>query len=113
METLTHPEIEIDDRKSMESWQIESQLAEIGVPYIEVSWTDEYLIHDNLRNYFAEVIAKFSHIEIRTDTENQLLKDRQLKWIQLRRKYAFFDLAESQQLVIDLMGENKYLTTLL
>jgi hypothetical protein len=113
MATLTHSQVEIDNRKSMDSWQIKSQLAEIGVPYIEISWTDEYLIHDNLRNYFAEVGAKFSHIELRTDSENQLLKDKQLKWVELRRKYPFFDLAERQQLVINLMRENKYLATLL
>jgi hypothetical protein len=109
METLIRPEVEIDHRKSMESWQIESQLAEIGVPYIEVSWTDEFLIRENLQNYFAEVIAKFSHIKRKKGTESQSLKDKKLKWVELRDKYAFFDLAERQQLVIDLMKENKYL----
>ena len=113
MATLTHPEIEIDNRKSMESWQIESQLAEIGVPYIEVSWTDEFLIRENLQNYFAEVIAKFSHIKRKKGTESQSFKDKKLKWVELREKYAFFDLAERQQLVINLMKENKYLATLL
>jgi hypothetical protein len=113
METLIHHEIEIDNKKSMDSWQIESQLAEIGVPYIEVSWTDEFLIRENLQNYFAEVIAKFSHIKRKTGTESQSLKDRKLKWAELREKYAFFDLAERQQLVINLMKENKYLSTLL
>jgi hypothetical protein len=113
METLIHPEVEIDNRKSMESWQIESQLAEIGVPYIEVSWTDEFLIRENLQNYFAEVIAKFSHIKRKKGTESQSLKDKKLKWAELREKYAFFDLAERQQLVINLMKENKYLSTLL
>ena len=113
METLTHIEVEIDNRKSMDSWQIESQLAEIGVPYIEVSWTDEFLIRENLQNYFAEVIAKFSHIKRKKGTESQSLKDRKLKWAELREKYAFFDLAERQQLIINLMTENKYLSTLL
>jgi hypothetical protein len=111
METLTHPEIEIDNRKSMESRQIESQLAEIGVPFIEVSWTDEFLIHDNLRNYFVEVISKFSHIERKKGIETQSMKNRKLKWIELQREYAFFDLAERQQLVINLMKENKYLAS--
>jgi hypothetical protein len=113
MATLTHSEVEIDKRNSMDSWQIESQLAEIGVPYIEVSWTDEFLIRENLQNYFAEVIAKFSHIKRKKGTESQSLKDRKLKWADLREKYAFFDLAERQQLVINLMKENKYLSTLL
>jgi hypothetical protein len=113
METLTHLEIEIDHRKSMDSWQIESQLAEIGVPYIEVSWTDEFLIRENLQNYFAEVIAKFSHIKRKKVTETQAMKNRKLGWVELREKYAFFDLAERQQLVINLMKENKYLATLL
>ncbi len=113
MTTLTHPEIKIDNRKSMDSWQIESQLTEIGVPYIEISWTDEFLIRENLQNYFAEVIAKFSHIKRKIGTESQLLKDRKLMWIELREKYAFFDLAERQQLVINLMKENKYLANLM
>jgi hypothetical protein len=97
----------------MDSGQIESQLTEIGVPYIEISWTDEFLIRENLQNYFAEVIAKFSHIKRKKGTETQLLKDKKLKWAELREKYAFFDLAERQQLVINLMKENKYLSTLL
>ena len=113
METLTHPEIDIDNRKSMDSWQIESQLAEIGVPYIEVSWTDEFLIRENLQNYFAEIIAKFSHIKRKKGTETQSMKNRKLEWAELREKYVFFDLAERQQLVINLMKENKYLSTLL
>lgn len=113
METLTHPEVGIDNRKSMDLEQIESQLAEIGVPFIEISWTDEFLIRENLQNYFAEVIAKFSHIKRKQGTESQSLKDRKLKWVELREKYAFFDLAERQQLVINLMKENKYLSTLL
>ena len=113
METLTHPEVEIENRKSMDSWQIESQLAEIGVPYIEISWTDEFLIRENLQNYFAEVIAKFSHIKRKNGKESQALKNKKLTWIELREKYAFFDIAERQQLVINLMKENKYLSTLL
>ena len=113
METLTHPEVEIENRKSMDSWQIESQLAEIGVPYIEISWTDEFLIRENLQNYFAEVIAKFSHIKRKKGTETQAMKNRKLEWAKLRKKYAFFDLAERQQLIINLMTENKYLSTLL
>lgn len=113
METLAHPEVGIDNRKSMNLEQIESQLTEIGVPFIEISWTDEFLIRENLQNYFAEVIAKFSHIKRKKGTESQSLKDRKLKWAKLREKYAFFDLAERQQLVINLMKENKYLATLL
>jgi hypothetical protein len=113
METLLQSKLEIDSRKPMDSWQIESQLAEIGVPFIEISWTDEFLIRENLQNYFAEVIAKFSHIKRKKGTESQSLKDRKLKWAKLREKYAFFDLAERQQLVINLMKENKYLATLL
>ena len=113
METLTHPEVEIENRRSMDSWQIESQLAEIGVPYIEVSWTDEFLIRENLQNYFAEVIAKFSHIKRKSGIDSKLLKDKKIIWTKLRDKYAFLDLAERQQLIINLMKENKYLSTLL
>ena len=113
METLIATEVTTTQKKSLETWQIESQLAEIGVPYIEISWTDEFLMAENLQNYFAEVIAKFSHIKRKQGTESQSLKDRKLKWAELREKYAFFDLDERQQLVINLMKENKYLSTLL
>lgn len=113
MELLTRLKERVDDRKSMDSKQIESQLAEMGIPYIPISWTDEFLISENLQNYFAEVIAKFSHIKRKRGTESHSLNNRKLEWIKLNKEYPFLNLAQSQQLVINLMKENKYLSTLL
>ena len=113
METLVDDKVETVSRKSLESWQIESQLAEIGVPYIPISWTDGFLMAENLQNYFAEVIAKFSHIKRKDGVEKVELKNKKLKWINLRNQYPFFDFSEKQQLLINLMTENKYLSTLL
>ncbi len=114
METLIHPEIEIDNRKSMDSWQIESQLAEIGVPYIEVSWTDSFLISENLQNYFADIIAAYSSLELQEENKEnpdlKKLKDWQnssLNIIHERRKYHQYNFIETQQLLLWLMKESK------
>ncbi len=114
MATLTHPEIKIDNRKSMDSWQIESQLAEIGVPYIEVSWTDSFLISENLQNYFADIIAGYSLLELQEENkENPDLKklreweNNSLAVIKEKRKYHHYNLKETQQLLLWLMKESK------
>jgi hypothetical protein len=114
MATLTHSEVEIDKRNSMESWQIESQLAEIGVPYIEVSWTDEFLIRENLQNYFAEIIAGYSLLELQEENKERpdfkKLKEWErisLKVIKEKRKYHQYNLKETQQLLLWLMKESK------
>lgn len=114
MATLTHPEIEIDNRKSMESWQIESQLAEIGVPYIEVSWTDSFLISENLQNYFAEIIAGYSLLELQEENKEKPnlkklkeLENSSLDIVHERRKYHQYNLKETQQLLLWLMKESK------
>jgi hypothetical protein len=114
MATLTHPEVEIDNRKSMDSWQIESQLAEIGVPYIEVSWTDSFLISENLQNYFAEIIAGYSMLELQEENKEKPNLKKLKEWensslevIQERRKYHNYNLKETQQLLLWLMKEIK------
>ena len=114
METLTHPEVEIENRKSMDSWQIESQLAEIGVPYIEVSWTDEFLIRENLQNYFAEVIAVYSLLELHEESKKSPNVKKLKEWadsssdmIHERRKYYQYNFEETQQLLLWLMKESK------
>jgi hypothetical protein len=66
MDTLTI-EKPTDERESFESWEIESQLAEIGVPYLSHSWQDEFLMAENLQNYFAEVIAGYSLLEMQEE----------------------------------------------
>ncbi len=114
MAPLTHPETEIDNRKSMESWQIESQLAEIGVPYIEVSWTDSFLISENLQNYFAEIIAGYSLLELQEENKEKPnlkklkeLENSSLDIVHERRKYHQYNLKETQQLLLWLMKESK------
>ena len=114
METLTHSEVEIENRKSMDSWQIESQLTEIGVPYIEVSWTDEFLIRENLQNYFAEVIAVYSLLELHEESKKSPNVKKLKEWadsssdmIHERRKYYQYNFEETQQLLLWLMKESK------
>jgi hypothetical protein len=114
METLTHPKIEIDNRKSMESWQIESQLAEIGVPYIEISWTDSFLISENLQNYFADIIAGYSLLELQEESKEKPNLKKLKEWenssldmIHERRKYHQYNFIETQQLLLWLMKESK------
>jgi hypothetical protein len=113
METVAENKVEYIPKQHLESWQIESQLAEIGVPYIPISWTDGFLMAENLQNYFAEVIAGFSHIKRKNGFESIELKEKRLKWIKLRSEYPFFDFSEKQQLLINLITEYKYLSTLL
>ena len=119
MTVKIHSDIEInkkrDSLKKEESleFSIESQLSEMGIPFNPISWTDRFLIAEDLQNYFAKVIAKFSHIKRKNGEESQALKDRKLIWIVLREKYAFFDLVQKQQLILNLLKENKYLSTLL
>ena len=114
METLTHPEVEIDNKKSMDLWQIESQLAEIGVPYIEVSWKDSFLISENLQNYFAEIIAEYALLELREESKESPNVKKLKEWadsssdmIHERRKYHQYNFEETQQLLLWLMKENK------
>ena len=114
METLTHPEVEIENRKSMDSWQIESQLAEIGVPYIEISWTDEFLIRENLQNYFAEIIAVYSLLELHEESKKSPNVKKLKEWadsssdmIHERRKYYQYNFEETQLLLLWLMKESK------
>ena len=120
MTVQIYPDIKINKKRnsfrkeeSLELSYIESQLSEMGIPFSPISWTDRFLIAEDLQNYFAKVIAKFSHIKRKNGEEIQSLKDRKLIWIELREKYAFFDLAQKQQLILNLMEENKYLSTLL
>ena len=119
MATLTHPEIEIDNRKSMEPWQIESQLAEIGVPYIEISWTDRFLIAEDLQNYFAKILAGYSLLESKEEEKenpdfNKLKKwdSISLKLIRERKRYYQYNLSQEQKLLLWLIKEYKMLEKL-
>lgn len=112
MVALTEKKLPKSD--SMDRQEIESQLAEIGVPFLPLSWDDEFLMAENLQNYFAEVIAQLSHICRESDKlmvfEKEDLKAKKIGWITLRNKYRQLDLSERQRILLDLIKENKYLS---
>ena len=99
---------------SMDRQEIESQLVEIGVPFLPLSWEDEFLMAENLQNYFAEVIARMSHIcrevEGLSQKESEDLKTKKISWITLRNEYRRLNLLERQNILLKLMKENKYLS---
>ena len=112
MVALTEKELPKSD--SMNWQEIESQLAEIGVPFLPLSWEDEFLMAENLQNYFAEVIARMSHIcrEVAglSQKESEELKVKKISWITLRNEYRRLNLQERQNILLKLMKENKYLS---
>lgn len=112
MVALTEKELPKSD--SMDWREIESQLAEIGVPFLHLSWEDEFLMAENLQNYFAEVIARMSHIcrEVAglSQKESEELKAKKISWIILRNEYRRLSLSERQNILLKLMKENKYLS---
>jgi hypothetical protein len=105
---------ETANRDSLDLWDIENELAAIGVPFWALSWDDEFLMAENLQNYFAEVIAQLSHICRESDKlmvfEKEDLKAKKIGWITLRNKYRQLDLSERQRILLDLIKENKYLS---
>ena len=50
--------------QSLELSYIESQLSEMGIPFTPISWTDRFLIAEKLQNYFAEILAGYSLLEL-------------------------------------------------
>lgn len=112
MVALTEKELPKSD--SMDWQEIESQLAEIGVPFLPLSWEDEFLMAENLQNYFAEVIARMSHVcrEVSGLSQKEIgdLKAKKISWITLRNEYRRLGLSERQSILLKLMQENKYLS---
>jgi|688.fasta_scaffold2281800_1 hypothetical protein len=112
MVALTEKKLPKSD--SMDRQEIESQLVEIGVPFLPLSWEDEFLMAENLQNYFAEVIARMSHIcrevEGLSQKESEDLKTKKISWITLRNEYRRLNLLERQNILLKLMKENKYLS---
>lgn len=112
MVALTEKELSKSD--SLDWHEIETQLAEIGVPFLPLSWEDEFLMAENLQNYFAEVIARLSHIcrEVKSlsQKEKDELKAKKINWITLRNKYRSLILSERQSILLKLMKENKNLS---
>lgn len=99
-------------KDSLDGSYIKNELDKIGLPFLPNSWEDEFLMAENLQNYFAEVIARFSYIrrtqEVSFDEET--LKKSKLNWLELRNTYHKFKFSAKQQLLLDLMKENKNLS---
>ncbi len=112
MVALTEKELPKND--SLDWWDIENELTEIRVPFLALSWNDEFLMAENLQNYFAEAIARLSHIcremQSLSEKEKEQLKAKKISWLNLRNKYRQLDLSERQRILLDLMKENKYLS---
>ena len=78
MTVQIYPDIEINKKndslkkeESLELSYIESQLSEMGIPFSPISWTDRFLIAEKLQNYFAEILAGYSLLELmEEDKEN-------------------------------------------
>lgn len=117
MVALTDKELPKSD--SMNWQEIESQLAEIGVPFLPLSWEDEFLMAENLQNYFAEVIAGYSLLELREEENQKIDEAKLIAWenasielIRERGKYFKYSLKERQVLLIRLMKEAKVIEKL-
>lgn len=114
---LTEKELPKSD--SMDWREIESQLAEIGVPFLHLSWEDEFLMAENLQNYFAEVIAGYSLLELKEEENENVDEAKLIAWenasielIRERNKYFKYSLKERQALLIRLMKEAKVIEKL-
>lgn len=69
MVALTEKELTKSD--SLDWQEIEHELTEIGVPFLPLSWKDEFLMAENLQNYFAEVIAGYSLLELEEESKEK------------------------------------------
>lgn len=126
MTVKIHSDIEINKKRdslkkeeSLEFSYIGSQLSEMGIPFSPISWTDTFLIAEKLQNYFAEILAGYSLLELmEEDKENpdankmKIWDDISLNVIRERKKYYQYNLQKEQQLLLWLMKEYKVLENL-
>ena len=126
MTVQMYPDIEINKKRdslkkeeSLELSYIESQLSEMGIPFSPISWTDRFLIAEKLQNYFAEILAGYSLLELmEEDNENpdvnkmEIWDSISLNVIRERKKYYQYNLQKEQQLLLWLMKEYKILENL-
>ncbi len=112
-------EIELAKSNSLDWHEIETELTEIGVPFLPLSWEDEFLIAENLQNYFAEVIAGCSLLELEEENKEKadiaklgVWEKISLTVIRERNKYFNYSLKERQKLLIWLMKEAKKIENL-
>jgi hypothetical protein len=128
MEMLIHPEIKIDKKRnflrreeSLELSYIESQLLKMGISFTPISWTDRFLIAEDLQNYFAEILASYSLLELMEEDKDKPDINKMEIWdgiclnvIRERKKYYQnnYNLQNEQQLLLWLMKEYKILENL-
>lgn len=126
MTVQIHSDIETNRKRdslkkeeSLELSYIESQLSEIGVPFSPISWTDRFLIAEKLQNYFAEILAGYSLLELMEEDKENPDVDKMEIWdgislnvIRERKKYYQYNLQKEQQLLLWLMKEYKILENL-
>jgi hypothetical protein len=105
--------------ESLEFSYIESQLSEMGIPFTPISWTDRFLIAERLQNYFAEILAGYSLLELMEEDKENPNIDKIEMWdsvslniIKERQKYYQYNLLKEQQLLLWLIKEYKILENL-
>ena len=105
--------------ESLELSYIENQLSEMGISFTPISWTDRFLIAERLQNYFAEILAGYSLLELmEEDKENpdvnkiEIWDNVSLNIIRERKKHYQYNLLKEQQLLLWLMKEYKILENL-
>ena len=128
MTVQIYPDIKIDKKRdslkkeeSLEFSYIESQLSEMGIPFSPISWTDRFLIAEDLQNYFAEILASYSLLELMEEDKDKPDINKMEIWdgiclnvIRERNKYYQYNynLQKEQQLLLWLMKEYKILENL-
>lgn len=126
MTVQVYPDIKINKERSsfkkeesLELSYIENQLSEMGIPFSPISWTDRFLIAERLQNYFAEILAGYSLLELmEEDKENpnvdkiEIWDSVSLNIIRERKKHYQYNLLKEQQLLLWLMKEYKILENL-
>lgn len=126
MTVQIYPDIKINKKRnsfkkeeSLELSYIESQLSEMGIPFTPISWTDRFLIAERLQNYFAEILAGYSLLELMEEDKENPNVDKIEMWdsvslniIRERKKYYQYNLLKEQQLLLWLMKEYKILENL-
>ena len=126
MTVQIYPDIKLNKKRnsfkkeeSLELTYIESQLSEMGIPFSPISWTDRFLVAERLQNYFAEILAGYSLLELMEEDKENPNVDKIEMWdsvslniIRERQKYYQYNLLKEQQLLLWLMKEYKILENL-
>ncbi len=130
MTVQVYPDIKINKERnsfrnrkeeSLELSYIESQLLKMGIPFTPISWTDRFLIAEDLQNYFAEILAGYSLLELMEEDKEKPDINKMEIWdsiclnvIREKKKYYQnnYNLQKEQHLLLLLMKEYKILERL-